>query len=32
MGSQSVAHVVIMVFVVVGNIAYFAARRKEKQA
>ncbi|MBD3236413.1 MAG: hypothetical protein GF330_06905 [Candidatus Eisenbacteria bacterium] len=32
MGSQSIAHVVIMAFVVVGNIAFFATRRKEGQA
>ncbi len=28
MGSQSLAHVLIMVFVIIGNIAYFATRRK----
>lgn len=32
MGSQSVAHIVMIAFVVVGNIAYFATRRKERQA
>lgn len=32
MGSQSIAHIVIMAFVVVGNIAFFATRRKERQA
>jgi len=32
MGSQSIAHVVIMAFVVIGNIAYFSTRRREKQA
>jgi hypothetical protein len=32
MGSQSVAHIVIMAFVIIGNIAYFAGRKKEKQA
>ena len=28
MGPQAVAHVVIMLFIVIGNIAYFATRRK----
>jgi hypothetical protein len=32
MGSHSIAHVVIMAFVVVGNIAFFATRRKEARA
>ncbi len=29
MASQSAAHVMIMVFIVIGNIAYFAGRRRE---
>ncbi len=29
MASQSAAHVMIMIFVIVGNIAYFATRRKQ---
>ena len=28
MGSQSVAHLIVMLFVVLGNVAYFASRRK----
>lgn len=30
MGAQSAAHVLIIVFVIIGNIAYFAGRRKQK--
>lgn len=29
MGPQAVAHLVIMLFIVVGNVAYFAGRRRE---
>lgn len=29
MASQSAAHVMIMIFVIIGNIAYFAGRRKQ---
>jgi hypothetical protein len=32
MGPQTVAHFVIIFFVVVGNVTYFVQRRKEKQA
>ena len=28
MGPQAVAHVVIMLFIVIGNIAYFTVRRR----
>ncbi|MDM7914653.1 MAG: hypothetical protein QUU85_05215, partial [Candidatus Eisenbacteria bacterium] len=31
MGSQSLAHLLIMAFVVVGNIAYFAGKRRKAQ-
>ncbi len=30
MGAQSAAHVMIIVFVLIGNVAYFAGRRKRK--
>lgn len=32
MGPQTVAHLVIILFVVIGNIAFFAMRKREKQA
>ncbi len=32
MGPQTVAHLVIIAFVIVGNIAFFAERRREKRA
>ncbi len=32
MGPQTLAHLVIMSFIVIGNIAYFRTRRKEKHA
>ena len=31
MGPQTVAHIVIMAFIVIGNVLYFVGRRKEKQ-
>lgn len=30
MGPQAVAHLVIMVFIVIGNVAYFATRRRQE--
>jgi hypothetical protein len=32
MGPQTLAHVVIMCFIVIGNIAFFVSRRKEQKA
>jgi hypothetical protein len=32
MGPQTVAHLVIIAFVIVGNIAFFADRRRQKLA
>lgn len=32
MGPQTLAHLVIMAFIVIGNLLYFLTRRKEKQA
>ncbi len=31
MGSQSIAHVVIIIFIIIGNIAYLATRRAQKK-
>ena len=30
MGPQAVAHVVIMLFIIIGNVAYFATRRRSE--
>ena len=32
MQPQSVTHVIIVLFIILGNIAYFAARRRDGQA
>lgn len=31
MGAQAIAHIVIMVFIIIGNITFFIDRRREKQ-
>ena len=32
MGSQTLAHVVVMIFIVIGNVVYFRSRREARKA